>query len=112
MLSKELIAASTKPLVLAILSRGESYGYDLIRQVKELSGDKIQWSEGMLYPFLHWMEEEKFIESEWRPSETGRKRKYYRISRKGREELDTERTRWLSVHETLVKLWELKPHST
>jgi hypothetical protein len=49
MLSKELVAASTKPLVLAILAQGESYGYELIRRVRELSGDRIQWSEGMLY---------------------------------------------------------------
>ena len=83
MLSKELTAASTKPLVLAILSDGESYGYELIQKVKALSKEKITWSEGMLYPFLHWMEKEGLIESEWKKGETGRRRKYYRISRKG-----------------------------
>jgi PadR family transcriptional regulator PadR len=109
-LSKELIAASTKPLVLAILSRGENYGYELIRAVKEASDENIQWSEGMLYPFLHWMEKEGLIESEWRDSESGRKRKYYRISRKGRNELAAERQQWLAVHQTLTKLWKLSPH--
>ena len=106
MLSKELTAASTKPLVLAILSDGESYGYELIQKTKELSKEKIFWSEGMLYPFLHWMEKEGLIESEWKKAETGRRRKYYRISRKGGKELKLEREQWLSVHDTLTRLWK------
>ena len=106
MLSKELTAASTKPLVLAILSDGESYGYELIQKIKALSKEKITWSEGMLYPFLHWMEKEGLIESEWKKGETGRRRKYYRISRKGGKELKLEREQWLSVHNTLTRLWK------
>lgn len=111
-LSKELIAASTKPLVLAILSRGENYGYELIREIKEASNENIQWSEGMLYPFLHWMEKEGLIKSEWRAAENGRKRKYYRLSRKGSNELAADREQWLAVHQTLTKLWKLSPHLT
>lgn len=106
MLSKELTAASTKPLVLAILSDGENYGYELIQQIKELSKEKITWSEGMLYPFLHWMEKEGLIDSEWKKAESGRRRKYYRISRKGGKELKLEREQWLSVHDTLTRLWK------
>ena len=90
MLSKELVAASTVPLVLSVLRQGESYGYALIQRVRELSGGKIEWTEGMLYPVLHWMEREKMIESEWRTAETGRKRKYYRIRREGRKALKEE----------------------
>ncbi|HOW68368.1 MAG TPA: PadR family transcriptional regulator [Candidatus Paceibacterota bacterium] len=112
MLSKELIAASTKPLVLAILARQESYGYELIQQMKELSGERIEWSEGMLYPFLHWMEKEGLIESEWKMAETGRRRKYYRIKRKGGRELKVERERWFVIHETLEKLWKPEQHLT
>ncbi|MFO1499288.1 MAG: helix-turn-helix transcriptional regulator [Verrucomicrobiota bacterium] len=112
MLSKELIAASTKPLVLAILARGESYGYELIQQIKQLSEEEIQWSEGMLYPFLHWMEDEGLIVSDWKEVETGRRRKYYRLSRQGADELKTEREQWLIVHRTLTRLWKTVPHST
>ena len=53
MIEKELVAASTEPLILSLLARGESYGYELIQEVKELSGDKIKWTDGMLYPVLH-----------------------------------------------------------
>ncbi len=105
MLSKELVAASTVPLVLSVLTEGESYGYALIQRVRELSGGKIQWTEGMLYPVLHWMEKEKLIESEWRDSETGRKRKYSRLRKDGRTELEYEKERWMTVHETFNLLW-------
>jgi DNA-binding PadR family transcriptional regulator len=112
MLSKELVAASTIPLVLSILEEGEDYGYSLIQRVRELSGGQIEWSEGMLYPVLHWMEQQKIIESEWRESEIGRKRKYYRLSRKGRKVLQTEKQQWMTVNETLTKLWKHQPRLT
>jgi DNA-binding PadR family transcriptional regulator len=105
MLSKELVAASTVPRVWSVLTEGESYGYALIQRVRELSGGKIEWTEGMLYPVLHWMEKEKLIESEWRESEVGRKRKYYRLRKEGRKELECERERWMTVHETFTLLW-------
>jgi PadR family transcriptional regulator PadR len=112
MLSKELVAASTVPLVLSVLADGEEYGYALIQRVRELSGGKIEWTEGMLYPVLHWMEEQELIESEWREAESGRKRKYYFLSKTGRKALQAERQQWMTVHETLVKLWKSQPRST
>jgi PadR family transcriptional regulator, regulatory protein PadR len=105
MLSKELVAASTVPLVLSVLEEGENYGYALIQRVRELSGGEIEWTEGMLYPVLHWMEKEKLIESEWQESESGRKRKYYRLRREGRKALQKEKEQWMSVHTTLSRLW-------
>jgi len=112
MLSKELVAASTVPLVLSVLAQGESYGYALIQRVRELSGGSIEWTEGMLYPVLHWMEREKLIEAEWREAETGRKRKYYRLRKEGRLALRTEREQWLNVHQALTRLWKTQPHLT
>jgi PadR family transcriptional regulator, regulatory protein PadR len=112
MLSKELIAASTTTLVLSILSEGESYGYALIQRVRVLSNGRIEWSEGMLYPVLHWMEQEKLIESEWRTSETSRKRKYYRLTSGGLEALRKEQQQWMTVHTTLRKTWKMLPRLT
>ena len=112
MLSKELVAASTVPLVLSVLSRGENYGYQLIQNVREQSGGEIEWTEGMLYPVLHWMERENLIESEWRTAEdSGRRRRYYRIRKEGRKSLESEQQQWNVVHTTLIKLWKTKPHS-
>ena len=112
MLSKELVAASTVPLVLSVLAEGENYGYALIQRVRDLSERKIEWTEGMLYPVLHWMEDQDLIVAEWRAAESGRRRKYYRLRQQGHKALNDERQQWMAVHETLSKLWKMKPHLT
>jgi len=109
MLSKELVAASTVPLVLSVLAEGENYGYALIQRVRELSDGKIAWTEGMLYPVLHWMEDNGLVDSEWKEAETGRKRRYYRLRKDGRQALQAEKQQWLTVHTTLTKLWRTQP---
>jgi DNA-binding PadR family transcriptional regulator len=111
MLSKELVAASTIPLVLSILAQGENYGYALIQRVRGLSGGRIEWTEGMLYPVLHWMEEQGLIESEWKEGDSGRKRKYYHLRKKGVIKLAAEKNEWLIVHATLTELWKQQPNS-
>jgi PadR family transcriptional regulator, regulatory protein PadR len=112
MLAKDLVAASSRPLVLSILAEGESYGYEILQKVRELSGGHVEWSDGMLYPVLHRLEREDLIESEWKESETGRERKYYSLSGKGKKALAAEREQWLKVHNTLCKLWKIKPALT
>lgn len=109
MLSKDLIAASSKPLLLSVLAEGESYGYEIIRRIRELSGGSIEWSEGMLYPVLHRLERDGLIHSEWKQSETGRERKYYSLNSEGKDVLKAERLQWLTVHNSLCKLWKIKP---
>ena len=52
-IDKDLVAASATPLVLAILAEGESYGYAILKRVRELSGGELEWTDGMLYPLLH-----------------------------------------------------------
>jgi len=112
MLSRELVAASTVPLVLSVLTEGENYGYALIQRMRELSAGRIEWTEGMLYPVLHWMQQQGLIEADWRAAATGRKRKYYRLRPAGRRALVTERNQWMTVHQTLTKLWKTQPHLT
>jgi PadR family transcriptional regulator PadR len=111
MLTKDLVAASSRPLVLSILADGESYGYEIIQKVRAYSGGHIEWSDGMLYPVLHRLEREGLIDSEWKEADSGRERKYYCLSSKGRGSLSAEREQWLQVHNTLCKLWKLKPVS-
>ncbi|MBN1999593.1 helix-turn-helix transcriptional regulator [candidate division KSB1 bacterium] len=109
MISKDLVAASARPLILSILAQGESYGYEIIQRIKQLSNGVMQWKDGMLYPVLHRLQEQGLIESEWRVAQSGRKRKYYRIKQKGRKELAAEKKQWMQVHSTLLKIWEMKP---
>jgi PadR family transcriptional regulator PadR len=102
--AKDLVAASTTPLVLAILAEGESYGYAIIKRVAELSGGHLQWTDGMLYPVLHRLERQGYVAAKW-ASETGRRRKYYRITKEGRAELAAQRQQWNAVDGTLRGIW-------
>ncbi len=105
--SRSLVAASSRPLILAVLAQaGESYGYDIILRIRDLSGGVLDWQEGMLYPVLHRLEEEGLIAARWGLSEQGRKRKYYRLQRQGAEALREEMAQWLQVHRTLMKLMD------
>ncbi len=105
-ISKQLVAASAEPLVLSLLAANESYGYAILRDIERLSGEKIQWTEGMLYPVLHRLEEEGQIRSRWKIAENGRRRKYYSLCPRGRTALAELKRQWLTVHETLTQLWE------
>ena len=104
MLNKELVAASTEPLILSLLSGGESYGYALIQEVKRLSGEKIEWTDGMLYPVLHRMEHRGLIKARWGESETGRKRKYYSLKKDGKTAMAKHHEQWSLVHSVLAGL--------
>lgn len=104
--SKSLVAASSKPLILGILQKGPTYGYDIIQQIKTLSGGKLAWADGMLYPVLHRLEKEELVTSHWNLSDNGRRRKYYSISEQGKEALHTEKEQWMSIHSVLINLWK------
>ena len=104
-LGKDLVAASATPLVLAILADGESYGYAIISRVADLSGGRMQWTDGMLYPVLHRLERQGHVAAKWVVSDTGRRRRYYRLTGAGRAQLADQRQQWEVVDETLRGLW-------
>jgi len=104
-IAKDLVAASATPLLLAILEKGPSYGYAIIQAVRELSGGALEWSEGMLYPVLHRLEDQELIESYEERGETGRKRKYYRLRPSGKRALVEERRQWGVVSAVLARAW-------
>src|SRR5689334_20598150 len=104
-LEKELVAASSVPLVLSILSEGDTYGYAIIQRVKELSGGRIEWTDGMLYPVLHWLEKQRLVRSRWVEAESGRKRKYYSLQPDGQKELRHQKEQWMLIHATLNQVW-------
>ncbi len=104
---RDLVAASATPLVLAILADGDSYGYEIIKRVRELSDHLLEWTDGMLYPVLHRLEQQRLVASYWKVAESGRRRKYYRIQEAGLEELHRLRDRWQQVDATLRRAWHL-----
>ncbi len=109
MISKNLTAASTKPIILGILKQGNSYGYLIIKKIKELSGGTMAYSDGMLYPVLHRLEKEKLIVSKWTMENGSRPRKYYEITELGKQELIAEQNQWKQVNAVLDTLWNPKP---
>lgn len=108
-LSKELIGASSTPIILSILSKGESYGYEIIQQVKHISDGRITYKDGTLYPVLHKLEKKGLIVSYWKVAGTGRKRKYYKISDTGVKELTTQKENWTIINQIIARLWKIEP---
>ena len=104
-INKDLMAASSTPIVLAILAEGESYGYAILKRVRELSGGRLEWTDGMLYPVLHRLERLGYVEARWAVAESGRRRKYYRITSRGLAQLAEEQRQWQAVDDTLRNLW-------
>ncbi|TBL81363.1 PadR family transcriptional regulator [Paenibacillus thalictri] len=91
--SKELLKGSTGTMVLTMLEKGDLYGYELIKELERRSGGVFALKEGTLYPILHAMESEHWVEAYWQEAQ-GRKRKYYRITETGRQQLSGKKAEW------------------
>lgn len=94
MVSKDMMKGSTALLVLSLLSGGEQYGYQMIAALKKQSDGTFDLKEGTLYPVLHALENDGAVESVWRDSDEGRRRKYYRITKKGGRLLAQKKQEW------------------
>jgi transcriptional regulator len=81
-------------LILQILSLEDSHGYAIAQRLQQISRDAVQVNQGSLYPALHRLEQKGWLTAEWRPSDTGRESKVYRLTRKGRKQLEVEKQGW------------------
>jgi PadR family transcriptional regulator PadR len=104
-IDKDLVAASATPLVLAILAEGESYGYAILKRVREISDGALEWTDGMLYPLLHRLERLGLVTTEWQTPPEGRRRKYYAITDDGRAALAEHQRQWATVTRALRGAW-------
>ena len=109
-ISKDLVAASAAPMVLGILADGDSYGYAILKRVRELSDGHIEWTDGLLYPLLHRLEEAGHIRGTWGTAENGRRRKYYGITDDGRASLVEHQRQWRTVAQALRSTWGQTGH--
>ncbi len=100
MISKDLIAASSIPMILSILDEGEDYGYSIIKKVMAASNEQLQWKEGSLYPVLSKLEKKGLITSAIK-IENGRKRKYYSIKKSGKLRLEELKEEWSIIINTM-----------
>lgn len=102
--NKELVGASTSVMILSVLRRGPTYGYDLVRQINEQADGAFTWQEGTVYPILHKLEKQKLIGSRWREAESGRKRKYYQLTPAGHSALEDGTKQWQFFNDMILKL--------
>ncbi|MBI5095593.1 MAG: helix-turn-helix transcriptional regulator [Candidatus Hydrogenedentes bacterium] len=104
--NKELVGASTGVLVLSVLAREASYGYQIIKRLNDEAEGLFTWQEGTVYPVLHKLEKEKLVRAQWQQADTGRKRRYYYITAKGRDALTQGSQQWSDYHRMIVRLGE------
>lgn len=100
-MDKKMMALSTSMLLLKLLEEEDMYGYQMIRKLEEGSNQVFSLKEGTLYPILHGLEEEEAVESYEKCAETGRMRKYYRLTKKGEKLLRKKQKEW-EIYEKAV----------
>jgi len=100
-IDKSLMSGSTTMLILSLLSREEMYGYQMITELARRSDKTFELKEGTLYPILHTLEAEGLVTVREREAETGRMRKYYRVTRKGLKALEEKKAEWSLFTETV-----------
>lgn len=97
MTKNELVQGTLDMLILRILSRGDMHGWGIAERIGRLSQDVLSVGEGSLYPALYRMQEKGWITSEWGQSENNRRAKFYRLTKAGRKQLESERETWNSL---------------
>ena len=103
-MNKELVGASTRLLVLGILAKSASYGYEIVKRLNTEAEGIFLWQEGTLYPVLHKLEKAKLVRTQWQQADTGRRRKYYYITAEGREALVERTEEWKAFNQMVLRL--------
>jgi PadR family transcriptional regulator PadR len=91
-------------LILKTLTLEPMHGWAITQRIQQISRNVLQVQQGSLYPALHRLENQGWVEAEWRTSEMGRQAKYYRLTRSGRKQLDVETANWDRVSEAIVRI--------
>ena len=103
----DLVQGTLDLLVLKILALEPMHGWAVSQRLKQASGEVLQVSDGSLYPALHKLEQEGWIQSEWRPSENNRRAKFYTLTRLGRRQLNQEAANWQRLSTAITMLVQL-----
>ena len=101
---KELTKGSSAMLVLSVIEKEDMYGYQIIKEIQLRSDNAFTFKEGTLYPILHNFESDGYVKSYWQESENGRKRKYYKITRKGIKALADSKEEWKTYSVAVSKV--------
>ena len=104
--SKELIKGSTPMLIMGVLKQEDMYGYRIIKELEKQSEFVFTMKEGTLYPILHALEIENFLESYWEQCDC-RKRKYYHLTQKGKAQLKEKQEEWKTFSTSVNKVLQI-----
>src|SRR5271168_4364923 len=88
-------------LILKVAALGPVHGYAIAQRLQQVTRDVVQVPQGSLYPALHRLENRGLLEADWKESETGREAKFYRLTRQGRAQLETETASWERLAEAV-----------
>src|SRR5271170_6508096 len=94
-------------LIMKIAALGPVHGYAIAQRLQQVSRDVVQVPQGSLYPALHRLENRGFLAADWQDTETGREAKFYRLTKKGRAELQTEEASWRRLTEAVDLILQL-----
>ena len=103
-MEKNFIGSSSNLLILSLISRKDMYGYEIIKELEILSDKSFQLKEGTLYPILHKLENMKWVKSYLTESENQTKRKYYKITNLGIQQLAEEKQNWEDYMTSVMKV--------
>ncbi|MDD3395534.1 MAG: helix-turn-helix transcriptional regulator [Anaerotignum sp.] len=103
-MDKGLIGGSTVLMLLSLLQEKDYYGYEMIKEIEQRSNCIFQFKEGTLYPVLHRMEGLGLVKSYRAKAETGKERKYYQLTTKGKTQLSEEKEQWNSFTLSVKKV--------
>jgi len=95
-ISGDILKGNTLTIILSLLEEQPMYGFQISREVERRSEGTLRFREGLLYPALHQLEKEGLVESEWKVSTQGPRRKYYKLTRKGSRQAERLRQRWVA----------------
>jgi transcriptional regulator len=88
-------------LLMNVVALGPLHGYAIAQRLQQMSCEVVQVQQGTLYPALHRLENRGYLTAEWKPSDTGRAAKFYRLTRKGRAYMTTEAASWRRLTEAI-----------
>ncbi len=97
----DLVQGTLDLLILKTISLEPKHGWAIAKRIQQVSRDALQIQQGSLYPALHRLEQQGWIKSEWRSTETGRMAKFYSLTRAGRRQFDKELASWTRLSEAI-----------
>lgn len=100
----DLMQGTLEMLILRTLQREAMHGYGIVQRIHEVSGDLLKVEDGSLYPALYRMEERGWISSAWGVSENNRRAKFYKLTRTGKKQLETERANWERISQAVSRI--------